>query len=1343
MATEEINFKLLEEFAANLQVGKHAVEPALDPDLDFVMMAYKDYTNTTQKLLAKNQAAYVQSLRVNEFAGANGLVHHDSAGDIEGGQVTVAELNSFVSDDTLISNTTYNAFTVLAADVDDTPFQLTLTPSTVLGRASTGGIVALDSDALKAIAQVSMQDAYDVNGNIALSDGLAFSVSGGLDTMISASYDADAGGTALSLFGDSLLLKDEFLSSSVPLSESGETSLSTVKQSIIGAINEIKNSASALGRRLIVNTAGTDQDRGTDLLSVLADAKLLSPTESNPVTIYVPGANTYDIGSNTLNWDMDYIFFEGDLPAQRLTDDIDSTYANAIRPAGTTILSSNATATLTVDSICGFSNINFKNTGAAPCALINSASDTIYFDGCSGETTGATYAINKDSLSLSTVAFYNSHFELGINAGAGNLLVDSGAYGGTSFSAALNQGVILYDSIIKFDTNISVALGFVAKGSKLKGAFNIGLTTNFDRTIDDCDIDCAQLQFASAAPDDKVKVANSRITVSTVPIAAPGVLQNNFITSSASSGTGTVLVLTAASTGADNIIVSGNTINSGSETYSITASGSAAKPAVVTGNNCNKALDLDADEYSGVNFVNGATVSNLTVSDVNFPTLSTNDGDMTKLSDLLKHKPGRGLVSGGQISDGTNLLTQINVSAGYVWLSVNSEPGYDSGIMQFDTQTDLTVTPGFTNYVIAQWTASGVNIFVTLNPTPYLYVEDALIINLCFPDGDEIHKVNAELGWQSFNKLVNRRWIEEAEGQGNLFAKWIKGALIGSTGTRHMTVSEGVFWAGSNRQPNPAFDSNTGGDTMFTFYRDGVGGFTKTTGVTQYDNTSYDNGTGTLAPLASNRYTNLWCYIDFNADNISYQYDTAQYTSIALAEAATSPADRPAYISDFCVFIGRVVVQQGSDTVIPETAFLGGSVQTTPVTSHTQLSNLNADSTVQHMTEDEKTQVANTTANGLQGPYDVDGQITLANAAAFEIENPGSTKTLLQVISDSGETDSDAVNVDADAVDIAGKISLDNVVRNVPKTINLSVDDTTTTLTNADAEKIIVTGGADNNTIAAGNATTYYVGKSWDLHNASTEIIGVSNSDKTLWERVFPGSNVGKNSLVNTGSSSGVWNVDGVVLNKNRYTDEFYEFVQQYSTVSSEMRLVGGTAVLFGNANHTNATGTLVLGTGTGATGSGIAANDKTAVRIGDGVVQFRANLKPVALPTAGEDYKIQIGIFNTNTGADATQGVLFRYDRSTGFWFGRTVSGGTSTDVVSAIVPSISDTYSNELLLEVNSDASRVDFWVNKTHIGSSTTNIPSSPGYPSISVTGIAGSTDRQVYFDYIRMIRENGSR
>lgn len=76
-----------------------AVEPTPDSDLGFKMYGGKDDLGVVTKWLAKDQAARITVLQLTgpETTGDAGLVRHDAAGDILGGQMDATEFNTYLS----------------------------------------------------------------------------------------------------------------------------------------------------------------------------------------------------------------------------------------------------------------------------------------------------------------------------------------------------------------------------------------------------------------------------------------------------------------------------------------------------------------------------------------------------------------------------------------------------------------------------------------------------------------------------------------------------------------------------------------------------------------------------------------------------------------------------------------------------------------------------------------------------------------------------------------------------------------------------------------------------------------------------------------------------------------------------------------------------------------------------------------------------------------------------------------------------------------------------------------------------------------------------------------------
>ena len=384
-----------------------------------------------------------------------------------------------------------------------------------------------------------------------------------------------------------------------------------------------------------------------------------------------------------------------------------------------------------------------------------------------------------------------------------------------------------------------------------------------------------------------------------------------------------------------------------------------------------------------------------------------------------------------------------------------------------------------------------------------------------------------------------------------------------------------------------------------------------------------------------------------------------------------------------------------------------------------------------------------------QEAYDNGGTITLTDTVAYEIENPGSTTTMFQVLSDTGETDNDQVNIDADAVDISGKISLDSVVRYLPTSINLSIDDTTTTLDKDYAEKVILTGGADNNEIALGNATTYYVGKTFEIHNASSEVAIIRNGNSDTYEFLMPKSTAFI-KCTGVSDSNGEWNYLDNWENLNwkdacKFHDDYVYSDGQINRNIDRKSYLGGISGLSG-AYAGTAGGVSFVGTGaSNAAGESLQSNSTGYLQIGNGAVFTEANIRTNATGVNPNEFIGYVALTDTvaqNSGSGIANGVRIAIDTlsdTTNFVAASFVSSAEYNDASPTNVAFDSVNYFKVVII-VNSDATRADFYVNTTHIATITT-LPAS-GTNLFFGWGIEGTgtgvQSRNFYRDYHRVVK-----
>ena len=134
------------------------------------------------------------------------------------------------------------------------------------------------------------------------------------------------------------------------------------------------------------------------------------------------------------------------------------------------------------------------------------------------------------------------------------------------------------------------------------------------------------------------------------------------------------------------------------------------------------------------------------------------------------------------------------------------------------------------------------------------------------------------------------------------------GAIIAETATKQFTISAGTFWTGLTKFSTAAYDSTV---TNFNYYyRDGVGGWNSSATGT-ISNTQYDDGSGTLATLANNKYGVHWVYLLKNG-SVAVLYGQAEYATKEDAETGALPGSLPPSISPFAALNAKIIIQKNA-----------------------------------------------------------------------------------------------------------------------------------------------------------------------------------------------------------------------------------------------------------------------------------------------------------------------------------------------------------------------------------------------------------------------------------------------
>jgi hypothetical protein len=250
-------------------------------------------------------------------------------------------------------------------------------------------------------------------------------------------------------------------------------------------------------------------------------------------------------------------------------------------------------------------------------------------------------------------------------------------------------------------------------------------------------------------------------------------------------------------------------------------------------------------------------------------------------------------------------------------------------------------------------------------------------------------------------------------------------ALSDSAGAnRYLSLTAGRLWDGITPFDIPAQDTDPGGaaDTMQTYYRTtspaGEFDFVLTTGVTEWDNDQYDNGSGTLQSMTNNRYANIWVFTDTEDGQIVIVYPQAQFVTEAAARDESLPSQLPARVTTHCKLVARLIFQKtvsGEDDpvdIVSELIMAGGTGSS--VTDHNSQGGLQGGTSGEyyHLTAAQHTELTgwtddSQTANQvLASPDGAPGQLSVRALVGDDIPNLDASKiTSGQLLLEQGGTE--------------------------------------------------------------------------------------------------------------------------------------------------------------------------------------------------------------------------------------------------------------------------------------------------------------------------------------------------
>lgn len=188
-------------------------------------------------------------------------------------------------------------------------------------------------------------------------------------------------------------------------------------------------------------------------------------------------------------------------------------------------------------------------------------------------------------------------------------------------------------------------------------------------------------------------------------------------------------------------------------------------------------------------------------------------------------------------------------------------------------------------------------------------------------------------------------------------------------------------------------------------------------------------------------------------------------------------------------------------------------------------------------------------------------------------------------------------------------------------------------------------------------------------------------------------------------------------------------------------RQLSGTGASVSSGTVTGSrVGVQTFTTGTSTTGRAHVA-ESSGLITGNGEIVLEAVITDIPTLSDGTNtFYILMGLVQVITSATANNRICFRYSHGLngGEWVGETDNAGATTTVDSNVVVATSTEY--KLRIVINAVANSVEFFVNGTSIGTSSTNIPAMELVVNFGIFKTAGMTARtfdadRIYRRYIR--------
>jgi len=289
--------------------------------------------------------------------------------------------------------------------------------------------------------------------------------------------------------------------------------------------------------------------------------------------------------------------------------------------------------------------------------------------------------------------------------------------------------------------------------------------------------------------------------------------------------------------------------------------------------------------------------SHLELADIGSNTHAQIDTELSSLRDVSSAADSPMIITGGEISEGTNAGTFKVAALTAMLRSTNSSIG-DLVAVSLAEQDDQAITVVDTVYTVALNYNGGAPTISIETSNPYNADKRNIPIGQVMKDGSNVvHYISGGFNLQDGVRKLHERAkaVRALELQ--------SGSAIGYSGVDNFTMTEGIVYGGLNKFILSSYDSAA--VTFLPVYQDGGGGWTEGAASNAIDCLHYDDGSGALATVGNNKYGCFWVYKHIEDDHVYVLYGRDSYT-LAEAETASEPT-RPDHLAYFGLLIGKII----------------------------------------------------------------------------------------------------------------------------------------------------------------------------------------------------------------------------------------------------------------------------------------------------------------------------------------------------------------------------------------------------------------------------------------------------